>query len=434
MNKLDMVAEKAFDWQGQMPFFQRVRQNFDRPRVADIPAAVCQAVDSLGDLAPRLKGKRVAITAGSRGISDFALILSALVAHLRALGAEPFIVPAMGSHAGATAEGQRGMLAELGITEATTGAPVISSMETVELGRLSNGMPVYMDRHAASADAVILANRVKPHTDFSGPVESGLAKISVIGLGKLQGADTLHRYGVKGLRELLPQAARLVCQRAPVIFGLATVENAYHEVAQISAVPPEGIAGPQEQDLLQLAYQLMPRFPFPEIDVLIIEEMGKNISGVGLDPKVVGRVKVHGVPDLALSEIRTIAVLRLTQASHGNAAGIGLADVTTQKLFRQIDFEATYLNCITSGITGIQRAALPLVAPTEKAAIETALRSCGRPDIQNARVVRIKNTLSLGDMDVSVGLLPEVLPGCSITPVGKAFALPFDEQGNLLSF
>jgi hypothetical protein len=295
-------------------------------------------------------------------------------------------------------------------------------------------MPVYMDRHAAAADAIVIVNRVKPHTDFAGKIESGLAKMAVIGLGKLQGANTVHRYGVQGLQEFIPEAARLVCRQAPVLFGLALIENAYHETAQITAVPPEGIGGPQEHELLKLAYRLMPRFPFPEIDVLVIEEMGKNISGVGLDPKVIGRVKVYGVPDLAPCTIRTIAVLRLTRETHGNATGIGLADVTTQKLAQEIDFEATYLNCITSGITGIQRAALPLTAPTEKAAIETALRVCGRPDLQNARLVRIKNTLSLGDMDVSVGLLPEVLPDCSITPVGEVFALPFDEQGNLLSF
>jgi hypothetical protein len=218
-----------------------------------------------------------------------------------------------------------------------------------------------------------------------------------------------------------------------VIFGLASVENAYHEVAQIAAIPSQGIAGPQEQELLMLAYQLMPRFPFPEIDVLVVEEMGKNISGVGMDPKVIGRVKVHGVPDLAPCSIRTIAVLRLTCEAHGNASGIGLADVTTRRLVQEIDFEATYLNCITSGITGIQRALLPLVAPTELAAVQTALRCCGRPDPQTARMVRIKNTLSLEVMDVSTGLLPEAMPGSALTPIGEEFELPFDDEQNLVS-
>jgi hypothetical protein len=313
------------------------------------------------------------------------------------------------------------------------GAPIISSLETVELGQLPNGMPVYLDRQAAQADAIVIVNRIKPHTDFVGDFESGLAKMATFGLGKLHGAETLHRYGVQGLHDLMPEAARLVCHQAPVVFGLAVVENAYHEVARIVAVPPEGIAGPQEQDLLKLAYQLMPRFPFSEIDVLVVEEMGKNISGVGMDPKVIGRVKVHGVPDLAACAIRTIAVFRLTSEAHGNASGIGLADVTTQQLVQSIDFEATYLNCITSGITGIQRALLPIVAPTDLAAFQTALRVCGRPDPETAWVVRIKNTLSLDVMDVSTALLPKTLPGSAVTPVGDEFELPFDNGQNLVS-
>jgi hypothetical protein len=425
---------KAFAWNGSIPKLQRVRLEFERSHIHDIAAAVIQEMDQVESLGQQLRGKSVAITAGSRGIDRIDQILAALVRRLRVWGAQPFIVPAMGSHGGATAEGQLSMLAEFGITEASVGAPIRSSMETVELGRLPNGMPVYMDRHAASADAIVVVNRVKPHTDFSGEFESGLAKMAVIGLGKLHGADTLHRFGVPGLRDFVPEAAHLVCQKAPIIFGLATVENAYHQAAHIALVTPEGIAGPQERELLKLAYQLMPRFPFPEIDVLIVDEIGKNISGVGMDPKVIGRVKVHGIADMTACDIRTIAVLRLTAESHGNATGVGLADVTTQRLVSQIDFETTYLNCITSGILGIQRAAIPVVAPTDQAAIETALRVCGRPDVQNARVVRIKNTLSLGEMDVTPGLLAEALPGISITPVGESFDLPFDEEGNLAGF
>ena len=424
-------TDHAFQWNGELPNFQLVRQNFPRPRVTNIPTAVAQALHTIDNRIPDLQQKRVAITAGSRGISEIATILAALVTSLQERGAQPFIVPAMGSHGGGTAEGQRSMLAELGISEASMGVPIISSLDTVELGRLPNGMPVFIDRHAAEADAIVIVNRVKPHTDFVGDYESGLAKMAAIGLGKLRGADTLHRYGVDGLAHLMPAAARLICQQSPVIFGLASIENAFHEVAEIAAIAPEGIAGPQERDLLKLAYQLMPRFPFPEIDVLIVDEMGKNISGVGMDPKVIGRVKVHGVPDLADCSIRTIAVLRLTPEAHGNASGIGLADVTTRQLVGQIDFDATYLNCITSGITGIQRSFLPMVAPTDKAAIETALRVCGRSDIQEARVVRIKNTLSLSEMMVSNALV-ENLPNLAVSSAG--FALSFDPYDNLLPF
>jgi len=425
---------KAFAWKGSIPQFQRIRLEFDRAHIQDVAAAVSRELDQVENLGLQLSGKSVAITAGSRGIDRIDQILAALVNRLRLWGAQPFIVPAMGSHGGATAEGQLGLLAEFGITEARVGAPIHSSMETVELGRLPNGMPVYMDQHAASADAIIVVNRIKPHTDFSGEFESGLAKMAAIGLGKLHGADTLHRFGVPGLRDYVPEAARLVCQKAPVIFGLATVENAYHQAAHIALVPPEGIAGTQERELLELAYRLMPRFPFPEIDVLVVDEIGKNISGVGMDPKVIGRVKVHGIADMTVCDIRAIAVLRLTAESHGNATGVGLADVTTRRLVSQVDFETTYLNCITSGILGIQRAAIPVVAPSDKAAIETALRVCGRPDVLNARAARIRNTLSMGEMDVTPALLAEALPGSAITPVGEVFSLPFDELGNLPGF
>jgi hypothetical protein len=422
---------KAFEWGGRIPLFQRVRVDFPRSRVEDIQKTVFQAIDALDALPFPLHGKRVAITAGSRGISKIPEILASLVEWLHLQGAQPFIIPAMGSHGGATAEGQLAMLENLGMTEFSVGAPIISNLDTVELGRLSNGMPVYIDKQAANADAIIIVNRIKPHTDYVGDFESGLAKMAAIGMGKLRGADTIHRYGVEGLKTLMPEAARMVCSRAPVIFGLATIENAYHEVAQITAVPAEGIGGETEKELLRISYSLLPRFPFPEIDVLIVEEMGKNISGVGMDPKIIGRVKVHGVKDLTTCLIRTIAVLGLTREAHGNASGIGLADVTTRRVVEEIDFEATYLNCITSGITGVQRAMLPMVAPNDQTAIETAFRVCGQPDPKHARAVRIKNTLSLAEMDISVNLLQEALPDYPVSTVGNVFELEFDQAGNL---
>jgi hypothetical protein len=428
------LTEKAFEWEARLPRFQRVHQEFDRLKVSDIPSAVYTAAQSLPGVEERCRGKRVAITAGSRGITGLPETLAALVTWVKEIGGEPFIVPAMGSHGGGTAEGQQKLLSDLGIDAGSVGAPVISSLEVVEVGRLENGMPVYADQQAAQADAIIIANRIKPHTDYSGDYESGLAKMTSIGMGKLAGADTIHRYGVDGLVHSMPQAARMIVARLPVIFGLAVLENAYHQVARIVAVPPEGIAGPEEKALLAQAYALMPRLPFPEIDVLIVEEMGKNISGVGMDPKVIGRVRVHGVPNLADCSIRTIAVLNLTEESHGNASGIGLADVTTRRLVDSIDFEATYLNCITSGITGIQRAYLPMVAPTDRAAILTALRVCGRPDFENARIVRIKNTLSLGEIDISEGLLQPGAGQGRLSPVGSPFELPFHPDGRLLPF
>ena len=428
------VTGKAFDANLSLPRFQRIRQEFPRPSVPDIDQAVFQTVQSLPDIAALCRGKRIAITAGSRGIRQIDQILAALVRTLRHFGAAPFIIPAMGSHGGATAEGQVYMLSTLGITESTVGAPIRSSMEVVEVGRLSNGMPVFVDRIAAGADGIVIVNRVKPHTDFTGDLESGLAKMAVLGLGKHKGAALVHSYGVEGLQVWMPQAARLIVQSLPVLFGLASVENAFHEVAQIAALAPAEIAGPGEKSLLRQAYGLMPAFPFPEIDVLIVEEMGKNISGVGMDPNVIGRTKVHGVADTVTSDIRAIAVLGLTEETHGNASGIGLADVTTRRLVEQIDFEATYINCITAGACGVQRAAIPIVAPNDRAAIETALHVCGQPDPLQARMARIRNTLSLEEMDVSESLARYPAEERRCTQIGPRFSLGFTTDGQLLPF
>ena len=425
---------KVFEWDGKLPVFQRVRVDFPRPRVESVHSAVQQAIDSLGPLPFPLQGKKVAITAGSRGISQIPEILAALVDWLHQRGAQPFIVPAMGSHGGATAEGQRKVLSNLGITDETVGAPIYSSMEVVEVGRLANGMPVFLDRLASEADGVVIVNRVKPHTDFVAALESGLGKMAVLGLGKERGASTLHSYGVEGLRDLMPQAARLIVNKIPVLFGLASVENAYHEIASLTAVHPQGIAGQQEEDLLKEAYALMPRFPFPELDVLIVDEIGKNISGIGMDTNVIGRVKVHGVPDNSTCDIRAIAVLELSKETHGNASGIGLADVTTQHLVDQIDFEALYINCATAGICGIQRSFIPMVAPDDRAAILTALRVCGQPDSSRVRIAHIHNTLCMGEMAISAGLVEQVAENPEITLIGQPFSLPFDAQGQLEQF
>jgi len=425
---------KAFNWDLPLPRFQRVKQEFPRPQETNITQAVFRAIDRLPDIAATCQGKSVALTAGSRGISQIPEILAAVVHWLWEHGAEPFIVPSMGSHGGATAQGQVQALANLGITEDSIGVPIHSSMDVVEVGKLPNGMPIFIDRIAASADGIVIINRIKPHTDFVADFESGLAKMAILGLGKQQGASIVHSYGVEGLQVLMPQAARVVVQNTPVLFGLASIENAYHEVAIIEAVAPKGIAGPEERELLKQAYALLPHFPFPEIDVLIVEQMGKNISGVGMDPKVIGRVKVHGVPDLAPCDIHAIAVLDLTHETHGNASGIGLADVTTRHLVEQIDFEALYINCITAGICGIQRSFIPLVAPDDRAAILTALRVCGQADPLQARIVRIKNTLSMDEIDVSESLTRPSQSSEKCRPVSSFFSLNFNPDGRLVPF
>ena len=427
------TTRHVFDERLPLPRFRRIRQALPGPVVPDVAQAVAEALASLTGLADHCHNRRIALTAGSRGLAALPEILAAAVRQLRQYGAEPFIVPAMGSHGGATAAGQVDVLARLGVTPSTVGAPIEASMEVVEVGRLSNGMPVYQDRLAAEADGILLVNRVKPHTDFSGALESGLAKMAVIGLGKHQGAAQVHRYGVEGLQVWLPEAARLVMARTRVVGGLATVENARHQVARVAALPPAGIGGPAEEALLREAYALMARLPFDAIDVLVVDEMGKDISGVGLDPNVIGRVKVHGVPDRAGCDIRAIAVLSLTPATHGNATGVGLADVTTRRLVAEMDFEATYINCLTAGQCSIQRAAVPMVAPDDRAAIETAVRVCGQPDPLQARLVRIQNTLALAELDISESLWPLAQArGCET--ISPPFALPFTPTGQLLPF
>ena len=421
-------ASEAFRIETPLPRFRRVRLDFPRPKVADLPAAVFSAMDSVEGSARLGNGKRVAITAGSRGINRISEVLAAVVRRVREYGGDPFIVPAMGSHGRAIAEGQVELLAELGVTPESVGAPIEATMEVVELGRLPNGMPVYMDRIAAAADAIVVVNRVKPHTDFVGDIESGLSKMTVIGLGKRTLADAVHRYGTTGLRDLMPEAARFSVRHSPIAMGVALLENSYDELAEVVGVPALEIGSPREMELLARSRDMMARIPFEDIDALIIDEMGKNVSGAGMDTNIIGRMRIFGVPDRPNPKIRMITVLNLTKESHGNATGIGLADVTTRRLAEQIDFEAVYMNGITSGIGGLVRCFIPIVAPDDRAAVMTALRCCGRPDTENARVVRIKNTLKIGEMDISESLFTDVADGIPVTPMSGTFELPFRDR------
>jgi hypothetical protein len=424
-------ADAAFGWSCDLPAFQRIRVRYPGTALADPVVAAVAGLDAAGGENLFGAGQRVAVTVGSRGISGIPAIIAGLITRIRDYGGEPFLVPAMGSHGGATAEGQVSLLGRLGITEETTGARVVSSMDVVEVGRLADGMPVYVDRAAAAADAILVVNRVKPHPDFTSPWESGLAKMTAVGLGKQAGADALHRYGTLGLQRQMPEAARLIVRTAPVRLGLAILENAYHEPARIVAVPPDQIAGDLEAELLQEAYRLMPSLPFASIDVLIVDEMGKDVSGTGMDAKILGRIRVHGVSDPPQPDVRAIAVLGLTPASHGNAVGIGLADVTTRRVVDGVNFESMYLNALTAGLAGVQRAFVPVVAPDDRDAVLTALRVCGRPDPERAAILRIRNTLELEEMDASIGLLEGPGQLHPIEAIGRRFQLQF-QGGRLL--
>ncbi|GAB4447879.1 MAG: lactate racemase domain-containing protein [Anaerolineae bacterium] len=427
MNLLKQI--QTLDFPAELPAsLLQVRQAFDDAHLPDVPAAVSAAWAGSGLLARIRPGQRVAVGVGSRGITNLAEIVQTTVTLLRAQGAEPFITPAMGSHAGATADGQRQMLANLGITPQSVGAPVQATMAVREIGRLPDGPSLFQDELSAAADHTLLINRVKPHTSFRSHIESGLAKMAVVGLGKQRGAAALHSQGTRFLREALAPAARIYQERTNLLGGLALVENGRHQTAAVVALSAAQIGGPDEAALLEQAAALMPGLPFDQVDVLVVRQLGKNISGTGMDTNVIGRVKIPRVPEsFGGPDVAVIAVLSLTQQTHGNANGIGLANVTTARVAAQIDWQATYTNTISSGPLGMWRASLPLTLPNDRQALSVALRGCGVSPA-DARWVFIEDTLNLERLWVSPALLPLVKSHPRLTGEGE-IPLKFDEFG-----
>jgi hypothetical protein len=409
----------------------RIRQQFERPRVEDVAVAVGRALETL-DLGCSIRpGQTVALTAGSRGIANIPLVLRSTVALLKGLGAQPFLVPAMGSHGGGTAEGQRHILESYGITEAFVGAPIRASMDVIALGETAEGFPVVLDRHAATADHIGVVARVKPHTAYHGPIESGLLKMMMIGLGKHQGALTYHRMLLEHpYDQVVRSVGRTVRARAPITFGLALVENAYDETALVEAVAPADFE-PREEHLLAKARHWLARLPLPKADLLIVDEIGKDISGSGMDTNVVGRKRAFRQQNLSdQPEMRHIFVRGLSEKTHGNAAGIGLADFTTTRLVNAMDYRATVINCLTAGYP--EGANLPVHFATDREVLDAALAIIGTRPAREARVLRIRNTLCLEDIEVSEPCLAEPRPaGSSFFPVTSAFDVAFDGEGNL---
>lgn len=410
----------------RLPPMARVRQTFPRPRVADPAGEARRQVGALleGRLRP---GAEVAITAGSRGIAGIAAILAACADAVRAAGGRPFFVSAMGSHGGGTAEGQRAVLAELGLTEESLGAPLRVGTETVVLGRTASGFEVHCDRHAAAAAAILVVNRVKAHTAFHGPNESGLLKMMAIGLGKVPGATAIHRLGPVAMAKTVPEAAEFMRARLPVIGGLAIVENGYEETALLRAVPSERMAA-EERELLRLAKSLMPGLPVRGADLLIVDQMGKNFSGTGMDVNVHGRWGSAGGGEPPDPDIARLVVLDLSPGSHGNANGVGLADITTARLAARIDLAATYLNSITTGF--LDRAKIPMVMADDRSAIAAALRTLGDPDPAAVRALRIRNTLHLEELWCSPAVLPLLPAHCAVDEPPRPMS--FDASGRLL--
>lgn len=413
----------------EIPRMFRVRQALPKDKIEDVSACLREKIEK-EELKSRIRpGMRIVLTGSSRQISNMALVLKELASFVKEQGGIPYVIPAMGSHGGATAEGQREILESYGITEAFLGCPIYSSMETVQVGALEDGDEVRMDKFAYEADGIILVGRVKAHTAFRGPYESGLVKMAAIGLGKRAGADSIHRSGFGVMGERMPKYAKVVFEHSHILFGVALIENAYDETCRIEAIPAERIFD-EEPALLQYAKERMPRILFPETDVLVVHEIGKNFSGSGMDPNVTG---TFGTP-YASGGIKKqrVAVLDLSPESHGNFIGLGKADVTTKRAFEKLDTNSTYFNMITSTVLEVGK--IPMVLETDKMALQTALKTLTGVEKDRIRIVYLKNTLSLDTILISEAMLEEARLREDIEILEEPHPLHFDENDALIEF
>ncbi|MBS4200113.1 DUF2088 domain-containing protein [Bacillus sp. FJAT-49732] len=408
-----------------LPKMVKVRQKFDATRIDDFEAALRAELNQEKIKSKVKPGMEIAIAVGSRGVDRIVDMTAITVTFLKELGAIPFIVPSMGSHGGATAEGQKAVLEHLGVTEETVNAEIRSSMEVIKLGELPNGLPVYIDKIASQADGIVVLNRVKPHTAFRGRVESGIMKMISIGLGKQKGAEACHQLGFKYMAENVPAMAKVIMEKKPILFAVASVENAFDKVAKVSVLTPDEIEE-EEIELQKLAKQLLPKLFFEQIDVLVIDEIGKNISGDGMDPNITGRYPTpyaHGGP-----EVNKMAVLDITKESEGNANGVGTADFTTQRLVDKMDREATYANGLTSTVVSPTKIATTLA--NDCLCIKASIKTCNILDFSKVKLVRIKNTLEISEIEVSEDLLDYVKQHSNLEIISELYEMEFDENGN----
>lgn len=417
---------------GDMDFPRMVliEQEFEAPRIENMERALRRELCKVEAQRRLRPGMRIAITAGSRGITGIDKILAILVAQCRKNRTEPFLVPAMGSHGGATADGQMEVLERLGITERSVGCPIVATMDVVEIGKTDEGIPVVIDQAAARADGIIVVNRIKPHEEFNGQLGSGLLKMMAIGLGKYIGAMKYHRSAVQfGLNAVITSTARVVVRNASILFGLGILENACGQTSSITAVEPERIEE-VERELFARAKELVPSLPFEEIDLLIVDEIGKEISGTGMDARIISRIYVLGQPKPRVPRITRVVALSLTDETNGNAAGVGFADYVTQHLVGQIDHTVTYMNCMASMTP--EEGRIPIIAKDDRQAIEWALSTIGDEEPDTARVVRIKNTLRLERMYVSHSLVSELESRPRLKVLGDPQEMVFDDTDRLV--
>ncbi len=417
----------------QYPQVFRMRQHLDAPSINDVPLAVREEIAKVNPGSTIKAGQTVAITAGSRGIANIDTIIKTVVEEMQELGAKPYIVPAMGSHGGGTAEGQAGILAGYGITEETMGCPIKSSMEVILLETTDFGMPVYFDKNASEADHVVVVNRVKPHTGFAGEIESGLMKMLLIGLGKHKGASIYHRAIIHhSFDKIVRIVGKVVREKMPIAFGVATLENGYDETALIKGIQAADFEE-TEKDLQAKSKIWCPSLPFEDVDLLIIDEMGKNISGSGMDTNVIGRKRNdRKAVDGDSPRVLRIFVRDLTETTHGNATGIGMAEFTTQRLVDKIDYHATYTNCITG--QHVSAAAVPLHFETDREVLQVALESIGLIEPEEARIMWIPNTLDLGEIEDSEAYLEAARIRDDLEILTDVRPLELEADGNLPPF
>ncbi len=426
MRERPFVADLVSDQ--KLPRMFRIRQKFPRERILpeEIPAIIDKLLNEEKFIAQIKPGMRIAITAGSRGVANVALITKCIAGFVKGMGAEPFVVPAMGSHGGATAEGQTAILNSYGITEEYIGCPILSSMEVKKIGVNEEGMGVYIDRYAAEADGIIVSCRIKPHTAFRGPYESGIMKMMTIGLGKQHGAEVCHEAGFKHMAKYVPMFGRVILENAPVLFAVASIENAYDETAKLVAVNADEVAE-KEPPLLKEAFANMPRILVDECDVLIVDQIGKNFSGDGMDPNITGTF----CTPYATGGIKSqrVCVLDLSPETHGNGIGLGYSSATTKRVFDQLDLAAMYPNAITCTVLGGVR--IPIVMESDREAIQVCVRTCNEIDKENPRIVRIPNSLHIEYIMLSEAYYEEVKGNPDIEILSEPEYLPFDEEGNL---
>ncbi|MEH7112906.1 lactate racemase domain-containing protein [Neobacillus niacini] len=409
-----------------VPKMAKVKVKFDNTKIEDLEPALLAKLQQEHIKSTVKPGMEIAVAVGSRGLDRLVELTAVTVKFLKDLGAKPFIVPSMGSHGGATAEGQREVLAHLGVTEESAGCEIRSSMEVVKLGELPNGLPVYVDKYASEADGIVVINRVKPHTAFRGPVESGIMKMISIGLGKQRGAEACHQLGFKYMAENVPAMAKMIMEKKPLLFGVATIENAFDKIAGVDVLSPAEIIE-KEADLQTKAKELLPKLYFEQLEVLVIDQIGKNISGDGMDPNITGRYPTpyaHGGPD-----VNKMVVLGLTPQTEGNANGVGTADFTTKRLVDRMDLEVTYANGLTSTVVAPTKIATTL--PNDREAIQAAVKTSNILDFNKVKLVRIKNTLELSEIEVSEALVEYVKQHPHMELISDLYDLPFDENGNL---